>query len=147
MQGSSGRGERNWLAVPAMVALAALVVVSLFVLTKPFRGPRSPRALRTWEHASGHLVAIRFALDAYHADFGDYPPERRFRKLIWGGESGHGPYLDSTVPTTDPWGREWIYENDGVHTPTLRCYCADGQPGGDWANQDHVIELKPLDDE
>lgn len=102
------------------------------------------------------LITVQTALEQYLADNHSLPSETQGLTALITASSTHpvplkfrdGGYL-SAIPT-DPWGRQYVYEKDGLSgvAPEFRLYTlgADGTLGGAGKNADVRLEhLKYLD--
>ena len=91
------------------------------------------------EEALIQATEIRFWLDMYYTDCGQFPKtEAGLQALIEKPRSGcpnWGPDPYTYVIPRDPWGRSWIYSSDGKALE-LHSLGADGLVGGVGENAD-----------
>ena len=85
------------------------------------------------------IASIRHALKRYHEKTGQFPDtDPGLRALV-------EARLLEKIPM-DPWGREYLYQNDGGH-PVITCYGTDGLRGGEGLDADLISrDLKRVDD-
>jgi general secretion pathway protein G len=112
------RPAKLLLGVAAAVALAVTVVMLSF----------SHKAGSSWERVHADVALINAALEKYHADHGAYPEENDTLEVLV-------PQYLPELPV-DPWGRDYIYENNGKK-PLVITFGSDGERGGDGDEQDH----------
>jgi general secretion pathway protein G len=85
------------------------------------------RADPSWKRIHDDLATLNAALEKYHTDHGSWP---------------EGDTLDALVPgylpalPVDPWGRPYVYENNG-RRPLILTFGKDGERGGYGDEQDH----------
>ncbi|WP_224371538.1 type II secretion system protein GspG [Hyalangium versicolor] len=108
-----------FLGIAVAVALAVTMVTAAF---------RLHRQDPSWARIHDDLILLNSALEKYHADHGVYPDEGSMWEVLV-------PKYVPSVPV-DPWGREYIYENNG-NKPLLLTFGQDGERGGTGAEQDH----------
>ena len=89
------------------------------------------------------LSGINMALEMFYADAGRFPTPTEGLAILREPKF-RGPYITKDVSLIDPWGRPYIYGYDGSDSdvPMLRCYGADGKPGG--CNEDGDVMIRPL---
>jgi general secretion pathway protein G len=112
------RPARLLLGVAAAVALAVTMVMLAF---------HHP-AGSSWERVHADVALIDAALQKYHADHGAYPEENQTLEVLV-------PQYLPELPV-DPWGRAYIYENNGKK-PLVITFGSDGERGGTGDEQDH----------
>lgn len=86
-----------------------------------------------WVAAKATITTLDRALDSYKRDFGSFPLSLKALS------TEH--YLDQDVPA-DPWGRPYLYHNDGRGRPEIMSLGRDGKPGGKGRDQD-ISSLHP----
>lgn len=114
----SPRPAKLLLGVAVGVCLAVTLVMVAF----------HHRQGASWERIHADVGMIDAALEKYHADHGAYPEENETLEVLV------PKYLPS-LPV-DPWGRPYIYENNGKK-PLVITFGSDGERGGDGDEQDH----------
>ena len=113
--------------------LAILGIGLLYALPRPKFGSRdAARHVATRADINGD---IKFALDRFEVDNGNYP--KSLQDLVQppaDAKNWHGSYLDSTNLPVDPWGNPYIYEYPGKHNKNgydLFSTGPDGKTGTD----------------
>ncbi|WP_448546909.1 type II secretion system major pseudopilin GspG [Thalassotalea fusca] len=115
-----------------------LIVIVILGMLASLVAPKFFKQLGTAERgvASAQMNAFETALDTYRLDVGKYP--ETLQELI---KSDHprwdGPYLPEDIPL-DPWGNPYVYSKPGEEGRPyqMSSYGADGQPGGNDADED-----------
>jgi len=135
--------KRN--ADAGVTLLEVLVVLAIIAL---IAGLAAPRLMDSFGRAKGQAAEIQLtnvssALQLYYLDVGSYPAEAEgLGALIEAPvavDGWQGPYLNQS-DLTDPWGREWIYQQPGSNGRfDLQSLGRDGQLGGN--NEDADISL------
>lgn len=110
----------------AKLLLGIGVGVCLAVSLAVVQFGRKPGA--SWARIHDDVGRIDAALQKYKADHGAYPEENETLEVLV------PKYLPS-LPV-DPWGRPYIYENNGKK-PLVITFGSDGERGGDGDEQDH----------
>jgi general secretion pathway protein G len=105
------------------IGLAVCLAVSTAVLAFRNRG-EDP----SWARVHADLATVSAALEKYHEDHGSYPEENDTLEVLV-------PKYLPALPV-DPWGREYIYENNGKK-PLILTFGNDGERGGMGDEQDH----------
>ncbi|MFL5347468.1 MAG: type II secretion system protein GspG [Hyalangium sp.] len=111
---------------PARLLLGIAMGVCLAVALAVVQFSRKPGA--SWARIHADVAMIDAALQKYKADHGAYPEENDTLEVLV------PKYLPS-LPM-DPWGRPYIYENNGKK-PLVITLGSDGERGGDGDEQDH----------
>ncbi len=93
--------------------------------------------------AALQLSGINMALEMFYADAGRFPTPTEGLAILKEPKF-RGPYITQDVSLIDPWGRPYVYDCDGSDSdvPMLRCYGADGKPGG--CNEDGDVMIRPM---
>jgi general secretion pathway protein G len=122
------------LVVVVIIGILAAVVVPRFM-----DEPDKARQVK----ARQDIQALVTALNMYRLDNQVYPTTRQGLEALVEKPSGRpepvnwkpGGYIER-LPT-DPWGREYLYLNPGVHGEIdVWTHGADGQPGGEGIDAD-----------
>jgi general secretion pathway protein G len=113
-----GPGPARFIAGVGVAVCLAVGLVSLH-----FRRQEDP----SWARIHAQLAVVNAALEKYHADHGSWPEGDSLEVLV--------PQYLPEVPV-DPWGRPYIYENNGKR-PLLVTFGQDGERGGTGVEQDH----------
>jgi general secretion pathway protein G len=123
--------------IEVLVVVVILSILAALVVPKIMERPDEARAVA----ARSDIRAILSALKLYRLDNGNYPStEQGLAALVQKPETGElprawRPYLDR-LPR-DPWQREYLYLNPGLHGELdVFSLGADGQPGGTGSNAD-----------
>lgn len=138
-----GRGPINWTKKSGVTILEVLVVLAIIAL---IAGVAGPRLVGYVDRARGETAELQIeqivnALQLFYIDVGRYPTEAEGLTVLidapGGEESWRGPYLETTGPLTDPWGRDYIFEATGENTrPNVLSYGRDGARGGSGSDAD-----------
>jgi len=115
--------------------LVLVIIGTLAAIVVPKLAGRSEQARVT--AAQSQIASFGTALDAFEVDNGYYPQGKDgLTSLIQqprDAQNWKGPYLKSEVPN-DPWGRPYVYECPGKHSPSgydLYCIGPNGRAGDD----------------
>lgn len=142
--GSERRGrERTWTRRSGVTILEVLVVLAIIGLIAAVIGPRLIGYLgrAKSETASLQITQIENALDLYYIDMGRYPTEAEGLGVLMAAPAGEaawaGPYLESDEALSDPWGRDFLYEEGAeAAEPKVISLGRDGARGGSGEDAD-----------
>lgn len=122
--------QRGFSLIEIMVVVVILGILAALVVPQIMSRPDDARRVK----ARQDVLAIQNALDLYRLDNGVYPTtEQGLSALVKKPSStpmpsDWRPYLKS-LPK-DPWGRDYLYLNPGVHGELdIFTYGAKGQAG------------------
>lgn len=134
---SSRASARAFTLIEVLVVVVILSILAALVVPRIMERPDEARLVA----AKSDIRAIVGALKLYRLDNGVYPTtEQGLAALVQKPEAGEIPrawraYLDR-LPR-DPWQREYLYLNPGIHGELdVFTLGADGQPGGTGVNSD-----------
>lgn len=118
--------KSSWILV---VCLCALGCPRKQQETPPSMNPGAATALGAGQRANirSTMSNIKKACTAYNAKQGTWPED--MQALVDSGE-----WLDHE--RADPWGNDYVIEVEG-NSLEVATYGADGEPGGEDANQDY----------
>lgn len=133
IQRNTGRAARagfslaELMVVIVIIGLLATIVIPN-VISRLFKGQTGK--------AVADIVVIEQSLSTYAVENGGRYPDS-LEALITPDENGL-TYLDRDSIPKDPWGNEYGYEppGPGQAKPVIRCYGADGVPGGEAKDRD-----------
>jgi general secretion pathway protein G len=121
---SETNSVRKSFPAKLLLGIAAAVVLAVTMVAVSFHHPPGS----SWQRVHADVAMIDAALQKYHADHGAYPEENATLEVLV------PEYLPS-LPV-DPWGRPYIYENNGKK-PLVITFGSDGERGGSGDEQDH----------
>ena len=111
-----------------------LVVVTIIALFSSIAYQRLTPALEQGRRtaAKTQIENLKAALQRFNIDYARFPTEDEGLEVL-------RPYLSQEIPM-DPWQRPYIYRYPGEHgpEPDVMSYGADGEEGGEGANEDVV---------
>jgi general secretion pathway protein G len=84
------------------------------------------------------IAALRQALDSFRGDVGRFPTSTEGLQALQtnpGATGWAGPYLAHEL-RADPWGRAYIYQENGPKEPEIVSLGRDGKAGGRGPDQD-----------
>jgi general secretion pathway protein G len=131
--------QQGFTLIEIMVVVVILGVLAALVVPKIMSRPDEARIAKVRQD----IRAIEAALNLYKLDNYVYPSTDQGLEALIARPSGNpeapnwkaGGYLER-LPK-DPWGFTYNYLQPGVHAEVdIWSYGADGQPGGEAANQD-----------
>jgi hypothetical protein len=128
----------RWAAVVAIrgvLVAVALCLVSFAALTPVCRRSRITKA-RAETAEFGKAVGIHLILTGRMPASLD---DLRAPQPKYDGD----PLVEFMV---DPWGHPFGFTVDGPRAVTITCFGADGEPGGEGADEDIVLHWPPLED-
>ena len=117
-----------------LAILAALIVPNLIGHTDDAKRAK----------ALTDITVLNEAATRFRQDVGRYPTTEEgfgaLRNRPSNANTWNGPYVEKSVPA-DPWGNEYVYEDNGEQRPLIKSFGADGAEGGsgnaaDISNQD-----------
>lgn len=82
--------------------------------------------------AKAQISAFKTAITAFKLENKRVPSS--LDELI--NNSKNKPYLEQMTIPDDPWGRPYVYSNDGPYGFKIVSYGEDGSPGGEGVNAD-----------
>ena len=100
-----------------------LVVITIIGLIMGLVGPRVLNYLAESKVKTARIQieSLSAAVDLYYLDNGHYPSQSdgldALAHRTSGDDGWNGPYLKSTKPPLDPWGRPYVYKVPGDHAP------------------------------
>lgn len=129
--------SERWSAKRGVTLLEVLVVLTIIALIAAVVGPRVVGYLGRAKADTAELqvTQLQNALQLYFIDVGRYPAESEGLAALVVAPAGStdwaGPYLASEEALSDPWGRQYLYEEaqDGLD-PVVFSYGRDGTSGG-----------------
>ena len=111
-----------------------LVVVTIIALFSSIAYQRLTPALEQGRRtaAKTQIENLKAALQRFNIDYARFPTEDEGLEVL-------RPYLSQEIPM-DPWQRPYIYRYPGEHgpEPDVMSFGADGEEGGEGANEDVV---------
>lgn len=111
-----------------------LVVVTIIALFSSIAYQRLTPALEQGRRtaAKTQIENLKAALQRFNIDYARFPTEEEGLEVL-------RPYLSQEIPM-DPWQRPYIYRYPGEHgpEPDVMSFGADGEEGGEGANEDVV---------
>jgi len=111
-----------------------LVVVTIIALFSSIAYQRLTPALEQGRRtaAKTQIENLKAALQRFNIDYARFPTEEEGLEVL-------RPYLSQEIPM-DPWQRPYIYRYPGEHgpEPDVISFGADGEEGGEGANEDVV---------
>lgn len=111
-----------------------LVVVTIIALFSSIAYQRLTPALEQGRRtaAKTQIENLKAALQRFNIDYARFPTEDEGLEVL-------RPYLSQEIPM-DPWQHPYIYRYPGEHgpEPDVMSYGADGEEGGEGANEDVV---------
>ncbi len=137
------RRQVRWTSKSGVTILEVLVVLAIIAMIAAVVGPRVVGYLgrAKTETAALQIDQIENALQLFYIDMGRYPAESEGLAALMSAPSGSsdwaGPYLSSDEALSDPWGRDYLYEEagDGVD-PSVFSLGRDGTRGGSGEDAD-----------
>lgn len=118
------------MAVGAVVSLLLTATDVTPTATGPTVWPEPTKVLTPVQRAQADLDAIAMQIHAFQAWEGRLPKSDEWVKVLSSGSPNHPePYL-AKVPTTDPWGRKYVFKVDDKGSFQVVSLGADGKPGG-----------------
>lgn len=126
--------ESGFTLIEVMVVVVILGILAALVVPKIMGRPDEARVIK----ARQDVQAIEAALNLYRLDNHVYPSTGQGLRALVEKPAGEPPapnwkpggYLDR-VPQ-DPWGRDYLYLNPGLHGEIdIWSYGADGREGGE----------------
>lgn len=131
------RPESGFTLIEILVVVVIIGILAAVVVPQFMDEPDRARAVK----ARQDIQAIETALKMYRLDNHAYPSTRQGLEALLEKPSGQpeppnykpGGYLER-LPR-DPWGREYLYLNPGVHGEIdIWTNGPDGEPGGEGVN-------------
>lgn len=131
------RDSSGWTRRSGVTILEVLVVLAIIGMIAAVVGPRVVGYLSRakTETASLQVDQLRNALQLFYIDLGRYPGTAEGLPALMNSPGGSpdwsGPYLSSDDALTDPWGRDYIYEESSEdREPLVYSLGRDGAKGG-----------------
>jgi len=137
--GSRPRRAEGFTLIEVMVVVVILGLLAAIIVPKVMSRPDEARAVA----AKADIAALTQALKLYRLDNTAYPSTEQGLQALVARPAAQpipvnwkqGGYVDR-LPK-DPWGREYLYLNPGVHGEIdVFSLGADGQPGGEGTSGD-----------
>lgn len=132
-----------WTKRSGVTILEVLIVLAIIAMIAAVVGPRLIGYLgrAKSETASLQLDQIGNALQLFYIDTGRYPTNAEGLTVLVtsppGDSTWQGPYLESTDALTDPWNRNYLYEEPTQNElPAISTLGRDGQNGGRGEDKD-----------
>jgi general secretion pathway protein G len=120
-------GLRSRSRVSSLMATGTLLLCFYFLFSLPPKFTKPPRSRISV--AQDQLRTFETALEAFHVDYGYYPPGTNgLQALLEPPEPKlwHGPYLEA-IPK-DPWGNAYLYQCPGRHHTNAYDLISRGPP-------------------
>jgi len=133
--------DQGFTLIELMVVIVILGILAGLIIPRVMERPEQARRMK----AQVQIESIETALKLYKLDNGSYPTtEQGLQALVEPPTVGQlprdwreGGYLEKGKVPKDPWEYEYVYLSPGLHSDfDLISYGADGQPGGEGADQD-----------
>lgn len=132
-----------WTRRSGVTILEVLVVLTIIAMIAAVVGPRLVGYLgrAKTETAELQIKQIGNALQLFYIDTGRYPTSAEGLGVLIAAPPGDtgwaGPYLESADALTDPWGRDYLYDEPGSDGIALvRSLGRDGSRGGNGEDAD-----------
>lgn len=136
-------GKLHWTSRSGVTILEVLIVLAIIAMIAAVVGPRLIGYLGRAKSDTAELQIgqIRNALQLFYIDMGRYPTGAEGLGVLIQAPAGEtaweGPYLESAGALTDPWGREYLYEEpQGAAVPPVHSLGRDGARGGSGEDAD-----------
>ena len=128
------KAARRFAGSAGITLIEMLVVVTIIALFSSIAYQRLTPALEQGRRtaAKTQIENLEAALQRFNIDYARFPTEEEGLEVL-------RPYLSQEIPM-DPWQRPYIYRYPGEHgpEPDVMSYGADGEEGGEGANEDVV---------
>lgn len=128
------KAARRFAGSAGITLIEMLVVVTIIALFSAIAYQRLTPALEQGRRtaAKTQIENLEAALQRFNIDYARFPTEEEGLEVL-------RPYLSQEIPM-DPWQRPYIYRYPGEHgpEPDVMSYGADGEEGGEGANEDVV---------
>jgi general secretion pathway protein G len=131
------RVEREWTARSGVTILEVLIVLAIIAMIAAVAGPRLIGYLgrAKTETAALQIGQIKSALQLFYIDMGRYPTAVEGLGVLIQAPAGEakwaGPYLETSEALSDPWARDYLYEEpEGTTVPGVASLGRDGTRGG-----------------
>ena len=126
--------DKGFTFVETLIVLAIILILSASI------GISGSKYIDQSRESSAitEIAMYTNALNSYYFDCGIFPSEMQGLGALWAKpeyhpvpENWHGPYVNKE-PSTDPWGREYIYKdvNESGLPFSIICTGPDGQEFG-----------------
>lgn len=128
--------DHRWTRKSGVTILEVLIVLAIIAMIAAVVGPRVIGYLgrAKTETADLQIDQINNALQLFYIDMGRYPAASEGLPALLAAPAGStdwaGPYLSSDEAMTDPWGRDYIYEDADDADPQVYSLGRDGASGG-----------------
>lgn len=133
----------KWTPKSGVTILEVLVVLAIIALIAAVVGPRVVGYLgrAKTETAELQINQIQNALQLFYIDLGRYPAESEGLAALVAAPTGAngwaGPYLGDAEGLSDPWGRDYLYEEAANNAdPVVYSLGRDGTSGGSGEDAD-----------
>lgn len=140
------RSSLRWNHKSGVTILEVLVVLAIIAMIAAVVGPRLIGYLgrAKTDTAELQIKQIGNALQLFYIDTGRYPTGAEGLGVLMhappGDSSWAGPYLDSGDALSDPWGRDYLYDEPGDSgTPGVSSLGRDGARGGSGEDADVAL--------
>ena len=137
------RSVGHWSPKAGLTILEVLVVLAIIAMIAAVVGPRVVGYLgrAKTETAELQINQINNALQLFYIDMGRFPAESEGLAALMAAPSGTadwaGPYLASEDALSDPWGRDYLFEDAGEGAdPQVYSLGRDGAQGGSGEDAD-----------
>lgn len=131
------REQVRWTPKSGITILEVLVVLAIIAMIAAVVGPRVVGYLgrAKTDTAALQIDQINNALQLFYIDMGRFPAESEGLAALMSAPAGSadwaGPYLASEEALSDPWGRDYLYEEAGEGAdPRVFSLGRDGARGG-----------------
>lgn len=135
--------RQKWTRRSGVTILEVLVVLTIIAMIAAVVGPRLIGYLgrAKTETADLQIKQLGNALQLFYVDTGRYPTSAEGLGVLMTSPPGDtdwaGPYLKNSDGLTDPWGREYLYEEPGQNgNVEVRSLGRDGTRGGSGEDAD-----------
>ncbi|QDV07138.1 Type II secretion system protein G precursor [Planctomycetes bacterium Poly30] len=128
------RSQAGFSLAELMVVIVIIGLLATVVAPKLFDRLGSAQV----SAAKQDMIAILDEVNMFRLNNGEMPSS--IEELTREDDKGR-KYLDTDVVPKDPWGNEYILEEDDNGDPVIWCYGADGTQGGEGGDLDFSTKM------